>query len=306
MSEAAPTPQAGGQGTVTSTGAALAVAPVAPAPTGAQSTSQAVSPPPPPPATPPATPNWLEGADETTIGYVQNKGWTEPKQVLEGYRNLEKLLGADKAGNAVVIPKADAKPEEWTAVFDRLGRPSAPDGYKVQMPEGGDKTMHEASLSKFHELGLTKTQGETLANWYNGLVIEAQKAAETQRAEQFQADDAAVRREWGAAYNQNLAQAQAAARGLGLDAATIDKISDAIGHKGTMALLQKLGSRMGEDTFETGDPTTTFGAALTPAQAKAQIQTLMTDKDFTAKYLKGDADAKAKMAQLHNYAYPES
>lgn len=290
----------GGQGAApASSSAALAATPAAPAaPTGTQVTA------PPAPAAPAAAPTWLEGADETLVGYVQNKGWNDPKQVLDGYRNLEKLLGADKANNAVIIPKADADPKEWAAVYDRLGRPTGADGYKVEVPPGGDANLQTQVLAKFHELGLTKAQGEQLANWYNGLGTQAQAQMEAQRSAQFQQDNAALQSEWGQAYTKNLAQAQQAARGLGLDAATIDKLSDALGHKGTMSLLQKIGSGLQEDGLVTGE-NQGFGNALTPGQAKAQIQELMQDKDFVSKYTKGDAGAKAKMASLHAFAYPE-
>ena len=291
-------PTDGGQGG-TPTSAAIAATPAAPAaPTGTQVTAT--------PAAPVAQPiSWLNGADETTVGYVQNKGWKDPVQVLDGYRNLEKLLGADKANNAVIVPKGDADPKEWAAVYDRLGRPTGPDGYKVELPAGGDKNAHDASLAKFHELGLNKQQGETLMNWYNGLVSQSTQAQEAQRQQTFQSDDQAIKSEWGQAYTQNLAQAQNAARGLGLDAASIDKMSESLGHKATLSLLQKIGSKMGEDTFVTGDNTEKFGAALTPGQAKSEIQSLMQDRDFTAKYLKNDADAKARMSRLHSFAYPE-
>lgn len=294
----------GGQGAAapaapTSSSAALA----APAAPPLSASVQVNTPPPAPPA--PPTPSWLQGADETTIGYVQNKGWTEPAQVLDGYRNLEKLLGADKANNAVIIPKADADPKEWAAVYDRLGRPTGPDGYKVDLPQGGDKAVQDASLAKFHELGLTKNQGEALANWYNGLVQQSVQASESQKQIAFQQEDMALKSEWGGAYTQNLAQAQAGARGLNLDAATIDKLSDALGHKATMSLLQKVGAGMREDSLVTSDSMSGFSNALTPGQAKAQIQTLMQDRDFTTKYMSGNADARARMEALHRYAYPE-
>lgn len=289
----------GGQGAApASSSAALAAAPAAPAaPTGTQVTT-------PPAAAPAPAPSWLEGADETTVGYVQNKGWNDPKQVLDGYRNLEKLLGADKANNSVILPKEGADPKEWAAVYDRLGRPSEPTGYKVELPQGGDKAMHEASLSKFHELGLTKAQGEALANWYNGEVGKSMQSQEASKAAQFAQDNASLQSEWGQAYTKNLAQAQQAARGLGLDAPTIDKLSDALGHKATMGLLQKIGAGLQEDSLVTGE-NQAFGNALTPGQAKAQIQELMADKDFVNKYRSGNAEAKAKMVSLHSYAYPE-
>lgn len=285
----------GGQG---STGAALGVA--APAP---ESASAQIAATPAAPAAPPI--NWLNGADETTLGYVQNKGWTEPTQVLEGYRNLEKLLGADKAGNALIVPKPDADPKEWNAIYDRLGRPTGPDGYNVKFPETAEPGFKDAVLAKAHELGLTKAQAEGLFGNMTELADARVAAAQAARQEAFSRDDAAIRAEWGHAYNQNLAQAQAAARGLDLDAATIDRISDALGHKATLGLLQKIGARLGEDTFVTGDKTEAFGNAMTPGQAKAEIQSLMADRNFTTRYMSGDAEAKAKMERLHSFAYPE-
>lgn len=259
----------------------------------------------PAPTTLPSVPaiSWLDGADETTVGYVQNKGWSDPKQVLDGYRNLEKLLGADKAGNGVVLPRLDADAKEWAPIWDRMGRPPAADGYARL--EGANPELQNNMYGKFHELGLTKTQGEAVANWIAELGQQDSQQSEQQAQIQFQEEDMAVRSEWGAAYNQNLAQAQAAARGLGLDAETIDKMSEAMGHRATLNLLQRIGSRMGEDTFVSGERTESFGNALTPGQAKAQIQSLMSDRDFTTRYMAGDAAARAKMESLHKFAYPE-
>lgn len=288
-----------GQGAApASSSAALATTPAAPA----EPTGQQVTTPPPAPANT-AAPSWLAGADETTVGYAQNKGWTEPTQVLDSYRNLEKLLGADKANNAVILPKEGADPKEWSAVYDRLGRPTGPDGYKVEVPPGGDPNFQNNVLAKIHELGLSKTQGETLVNWYNNEVMGQVNAMQAEAAQQFQMEDAQLKSEWGSAYTQNLAQAQQGARALSLDAPTIDKLSSALGHKATMGLLQKIGSGLKEDSLATGQGG--FGNALTPAQAKAQIQTMMSDRDFVAKYTSGNAEAKAKMSELHKFAYPE-
>ena len=289
-----------GTSAVSGQGAGPTVSATAPVQTGVVSQGASAA-----PVEQPSAFSWAQGADELTSGYIQNKGWDNPLKAVESYRNLEKLLGADKANNAVVIPRADADAKEWASVYDKLGRPSAPDGYKVPLPEGGDPEFHKASMGKFHELGLTQKQGETLMNWYNESVMQQMQQVETQRAEMFNQEEAAVRQEWGAAYTQNLAQAQAAARGLGLNAETIDALSDTLGHKATMNLLAKIGTRLGEDSFVSGDVNNSFGNAMTPAQAKAQIQSLMSDKDFTTKYMSGNQDAKAKMAQLHAWAYPE-
>jgi hypothetical protein len=255
-------------------------------------------------AAPVAGHEWLTGADEAMSGYVQNKAWKSPTEVITSYQNLEKLLGADRAGNTVVLPKSDAAPEEWNAVFDRLGRPADASGYKFEVPEQiGDPEFAKAASSKFHELGLSQKQGEALATWWNETAKSQYAAVETAAQQRFETENAKLQTEWGAAYAQNLTLAQAAVRALGVDGKTIDTLASAMGHKATMELFHKIGAKTGEADFVSGQGG--FGSALTPAAAKDQIRTLMTDKTFSAKYINGDAEAKAKMAELHKYAYPE-
>lgn len=297
MSEAT-APTDGGQGAATSTSAALVTPATPAAPTSVQITEAPTT------TLAPEAPKWLGEADETTVGYVQNKGWTDPKQVVSSYLNLEKLLGADKAGNAIVLPKEGADAKEWNAVFDRLGRPGAPDGYKIEAPEQM-KDLVAPTLAKYHELGLTKSQGEALAKFEVERATSMAQANEQAKAAAFQADDQAIKQEWGNAYTQELAKAQQAARGLGLDADTIDKLSGSIGHKATLQLLNKIGTRMGESGFVSGDKTEGFGNAMTPGQAKAAIQTKMADREFVKQYLAKNTAAVAEMATLHAYAYPE-
>lgn len=257
----------------------------------------------PPPA---ATPSWLDGADELTVGYVQNKGWQEPKQVLEGYRNLEKLLGADKAGNAVILPKEGATPEEMSAFFNRIGRPEKSDGYKINVPEGfGDKEFATAAAAKFHELGLTSKQGEELSSWWNQNIGGKIEQTQAQQQQQFASDNEALTKEWGAAYQQNVMAAQKAVQGLGLDSGTIDKIASAIGHKATMELFNKVGTRVLEDKFVSGDQNNSFGDAMTPGQAQAELSLLKQDKTFVSQYLSKNKDAVEKMQRLMKFAYPE-
>lgn len=282
-------------------------APVA-APAGAPAVAPVAAPAAAPAAVPPAstTLTWLPAdASPELVGYAQNKGWQAPVDVLNSYQNLEKLLGADKAGNAVVIPKHDADPKEWSAVFDKLGRPTGPDGYKVALPAGGDEKLQTAVMGKFHELGLTKAQGEALATWWNEQGTAQVTATEAARAAEFGKQHAQLMVEWGQAATQELAKAQVGSRALGLDGPMVDKISDAIGHAATMKLLARVGAGLSEDNFQTGNDAPGFGSAMTPGQAQAKITELKGDKEWAKRYLAGGAAEKAEMAKLMGFAYPE-
>jgi len=288
-------PAAGGQG------AAPTVSPVAPATTGAFTEQNNGT-----PATQANGLPWLAGADETTIGYVQNKGWNDPRQVLDGYRNLEKLLGADKANNAVIIPKAETETDAWNNLYDRLGRPSQPDGYGFKAANG-DPALEQALSSKFHELGLTKAQGEKFGAWMNEMLNAGQATEQQAAAQRFQQDDMALKQEWGAAYMQNVTAANVAARALELDAETVDKISGALGHKATMSLLARIGAGYEEDGFVTSGEAPGFGNVMTPGQAKAAIQEKMADPVWSKAYRTGGVNSKEfkEYERLFALAYPE-
>lgn len=278
--------------------ASAALAPpgiTADAPNGAPPINQVVA---------PAAPEWLKGADETTVGYAQNKGWTEPKQVLDGYRNLEKLMGADKAGQTVVVPKDGASPEETAAFYNRLGRPADAAGYKLPVPDGADPAFSKVAAEQFHKLGLTAKQGESLTAWWNETAGSAKAQTDGAKQAQFEADAQSLRTEWGAAFEQNKVAASAAARGLGLDAPTIDKLESAMGHKGVMDFFYKIGAKMGEGSFVTGEKTESFGNAMTPGQAKARIAERMSDKSWTADYIGGNKEKLAEMTRLQGFAFP--
>jgi hypothetical protein len=272
----------------------------------AGSTSAAVAAAPPVVSIPNAAgPEWLAGADELKVGYVQNKGWKDPAQVVDSYINLEKLLGAEKAGRTVVLPGEKAEAAELDAFYTKLGRPAEAKDYKIAVPEGVPTDYAESAKAKFHELGISAKQAEALAAWNNEQAAAMSAKQQNQSAEAFNADVSTIKTEWGAAHDQNLVIARNAAAALGWDGAKIDKVSGALGHAETMRLLHQIGSKTGESDF-VGGQGTSFGNAKTPAQAKAEIQALKQDRGFTAKLMNKDAEANARWTQLHQYAFPQS
>lgn len=248
--------------------------------------------------------SWLPGADEVTVGYVQNKGWSDPAQVLDGYRNLEKVLGADRAGRTVVLPGEKAEQAEIDAFYSKLGRPAEAKDYKVDVPAGAPPEYADGFRAVAHQLGLTSKQAEGLVKWNNEFAGNAAAAQQNQSVAAFQADSEALKQAWGAAHDQNVVVARNTVAALGLDNATIDKMSAAIGHKPLMELLHKIGAKTGEGEFVSGSGSN-YGSALTPAQAKSRIEELRRDNAWTTKYLSKDADAMAEMSRLMKYAYPE-
>ncbi len=68
---------------------------------------------------------------DTHKDYVGAKGWKTADDVITSNQNLEKLLGADKAGRTVVLPKDDADADGIKAFRAKLGVPEKVDGYAL-------------------------------------------------------------------------------------------------------------------------------------------------------------------------------
>lgn len=243
--------------------------------------------------------NWYDGIEDGDLkGYVQNKGWKDPVELANGYRNLEKLLGGEK----VPLPKGAEDKEGWARVYDALGRPKSADDYGLAVPEGGSPEFAKAAAGKFHELGLSKGQAEALVNWYNEQGQSRLGSEQQALAAKTEQDLQSLKGEWGGAYEENIELGRRAAREFGLDATKLEALEAAFGTGEMLKLMSKIGRGLTEHNFEGGRTATGFG--MTPEAAKQRISALREDRDFTAKYLSGNADARGEMEKLMKLAFP--
>lgn len=276
------------------------------APTGGDPAAAPPAPAGTPPAAPAGTPpasgapaSWLDGITDPELrGYAEVKGWKDPLAVLDGYRNLEKLVGLEK----LPMPKGPDDAEGLARVYDALGRPKSADEYKLPVPEGAPTEFATAASKVFHEAGLSAAQATKVAEWYNGQV-QAQVAAQTEAFQrQTEQQLAALRTEWGAAFEQQVEIGRRAVREFGLGE-QLGSLEQALGTAGLLKLMTTLGAKLGEDTFEAGQGGA--GGAMTPAAAQARIAALKADPDWSARYLKGGAAERAELEKLMTFAYPK-
>lgn len=103
---------------------------------------------------------------------------------------------------ALKLPAADAPPEEWAKVYDKLGRPSSPEGY--QIPEQVKTPTIEAMRGVAHTAGVNSKQWDTIMA---GLARTQQDQLQAQKEESTAATDQ-LKADWGGAYDRNLGLVQ--------------------------------------------------------------------------------------------------
>lgn len=244
--------------------------------------------------------SWLESLNDDAKGFVANKGWATPQDAIESYRTLESFRGVPE-DRLVKLP-GDSNPEAWQQVFGKLGRPEEPKGYEVDFGETDpDGSFGEFFRNAAHKANLTAEQAKALGAEFAEATKANMTASQEQTAAQHDEQMRALKQEWGAAFDANMAKARTAAGRLGFDEATVDTLESVMGTAGVLKFVHGLAAKMGEDSFEAGSGSGDYGA-LAPAQAKARIAELKSDKDWAARYMKGDQAAIAEMERLQRYA----
>lgn len=254
-------------------------------------------------ATPPAaapTQDWYSSFNDDMKGYVQNKGFKDPAAVVDSYRNLEKLMGAPKE-RLLKLPEKDDSPE-WNDIYSKLGKPSKPEEYNFKL---GNESDFKWAQQAFHEAGLTAKQAAALAEKWTGYQESSMKGQQEQFNQKIEQETVGLKKEWGMAYDKNIEQAKRAVSALGVPGEAIDALEKSIGFSAVMKMMHGLGSKLGEDSFVSGQNKQNFGA-MTPESAQNRITSLRGDPAFVQKYVAGDVSAREEMEKLHRWAYPDA
>lgn len=265
----------------------------------------AVVAPPAAPAAPAAPPAWYDGFQNADVkAWVQATGLPDAERAVEKAWNLEKLLGADRAGRTIVLPADVNDAKAWEPIYEKLGRPPTPDGYKITVPDGSDPAFSKEAAQWFHGAGLAPAQAQALVEKWNAFQTTAAQNAAKAEQEALRTEHEALSAEWGTgpAAEAQREYARRAAVTLGLDAEAITALEKVSGFSKTMKALAKVGQMSGEAQAVGMGEGSQFG--MTPAAARAQKDRLMADKDWRQKYLNGDHQARAEMAKLDEVLAP--
>ena len=224
----------------------------------------------PPAAAPPAPPtDWRAGLPEELRAEKTLEGFKDIGSLAKSYVETKRFIGEKLPEgvsgeevhaylrDAIRVPKPDAPAEEWAAVFSKLGRPESPDKYAVKEqtfpPELGitvDPEGQKAFLGVAHAAGLTTAQVQKVLDWYGQYTIGQVDGQVRQTGEARKTAEAALKQEWGSAYQRNTGLARATVATLfGRDPELAAAIEDA----GNNVALVKGLVRIGEILHERGE-----------------------------------------------------
>ena len=222
--------------------------------------------------------------------------------LAKSYVHAQKLVGADK----LVIPKEDAPKEEWDRFFAKLGRPDAPDGYELPVPDEAKELVDDSVAEVFrkaaYEAGLSKSQAAKL--WEAVVEHNTGEANAIEQAldELRESGEKALRAEWGPAYEQHVELAAKAVMELGGE--ELVKFLDETGLGNSPELVKafaKVGKMLADDSLAPGVSPGRWG--MTPEAARRELAELREDPAFDDPNHPKHRELVARIEELARIAY---
>lgn len=193
--------------------------------------------------------NWYDSFKPELQTYVKEKQFKDPSVLAESYRQLESTIGVPPE-HIIRLPKSFDDAESMGKIYDRLGRPSKPEEYDFEMPkENANEDFAKWARAEFHKQGFSKKQAAELVKAWNGFASSSMKAQMDAAKAAYETEQAALKKEWGAAYEQNVSTTTTAANKLGIAKEEMDALGEALGYTKAMKFLHSLAGKVGEGEF---------------------------------------------------------
>lgn len=212
--------------------------------------------------------------------WLDGKKYADLETLASSAFSSERLIGADKAGRTVLLPKDDNDAEGIKALRAKLGVPETAEGYKLPLPQGDDGVFAKTAATWFHKHGIPAKAAEGIAAEWNTFIESQVKAGdEADKGEQAQAI-AALQQEWGTEFAAKSETSRRGLRAIGKEAGLDDKdlvaLESTLGTSKMLKMFQQIGGLTKEGGFAGGDGGGHFG--MTPEQAQAQMNALIADR----------------------------
>ncbi len=260
----------------------------------------------PPAATPPGVvipENWREAlpADLKTLPFLDKH--KDIPALVKAHANLEKMLGSEK----VPVPPKNASLEQLKEYFQKAGLPADLKEYKFEVDPklGVDAKFMETFNGIAHGLNLLPSQAKGLVEWFAKANIEAENSQKTAYETKLSEGVNSLKKEWGDAYNNEVAKAKAALREFADDAGKeFFQKSDLGSNPHFVKMLAKMGATLAEDRIkgeggQGSDVYTPQQAQIKIAEIKANVKGAYWDANHPDHFA-----VKKEVGELYKAAYP--
>lgn len=248
-----------------------------------------------------AAQDWRAGLPEDIRADKSLETFKDIPDLAKSFIATKKMVG-----NATRIPGPDAKPEEWDTLYNKLGRPEAPDKYEFKRPEVPENVKYDEELETAfrgmaHKAGLSTRQAQAVLEQFTTFSQERlgnfTKQMETGVGE--------LKKEWGAKFDANVGAAARTVKELGGDEIVALLNETGLGnHPAMIKFFAKLGEATSEDSLIIGD---NANVQETRDAILLKIHEIENDKTHPYNDAKAPYDvrevAKKQVSALYKQAY---
>ena len=191
--------------------------------------------------------------------------------------NAQRLIGADK----IPLPKNPTE-DDLSNIYSKLGRPDEPSGYAIQadgqiLTEGDVNTYTDIA----HKLGLSKAQANGILDYYRSSIQQTTEAMSKDSEQQRQQIEQSLKAEWGADFDAKVSQANRAVADIAGEDLLDMVLQDGTKVGNHPAFIKAFASFADFKNSVTKEDTISENSVnyrMSPADAKAKIDTIMNDK----------------------------
>ena len=149
----------------------------------------------------------IDNDDIKSAGFWKNLEGKDANEVGKYIKELQSFAG--KKGD---IPKSDATDEEWSAFYQKLGRPENMEGYDFTIGDEFRELVGEDSVPYFQQtvdkikeqafqMGASSDQAENMVNIFLESVADSVEENNTENKQMFEEMEKELPTEWGEEYD---------------------------------------------------------------------------------------------------------
>jgi len=217
--------------------------------------------------------NWRDAIPDEVKSDPSFQSIVDVAGLAKSYVNAQKMVGADK----IVVPGKHATPDDWKAVYNKLGLADSLDSYEIDIPKEGeiDEEMQKEIKETFFKAGVLPNQAQEILKWYVDNSAQQTENAQKQEAAAQEEAVGELKKEWGQAYDSNVQKARMAIKDV--DSVELNEWLDKSGNGNNPVLIKafaKIGDHLKEDTIEDGET----NKALSPGDAETEINNILSNR----------------------------